>query len=53
MRLTAADVSSLVTPWPPLVVVEVRVCVHCMRRLSRLQHTARSETVERQPAIAA
>jgi hypothetical protein len=52
-RLTAADVSSLVTPWPPHAVVEVRVCVHCMRRLSRLQHTVRRETVEGQPAIAA
>jgi hypothetical protein len=52
-RLAAADVSSLVTTWPPHVVVEVRVCVHCTRRLSRLQHTVRGETVEGQPAIAA
>jgi hypothetical protein len=52
-RLTAADVSSLVTPWPPDVVVEVRVCAHCNRQMSRLQHAVRGGVVKRPQAIAA
>ena len=52
-RLTAADVSSLVTPWPPDIVVEVRVCVHCNRQMSRLQRAVRAEVVKRPQAIAA
>jgi hypothetical protein len=52
-RLTAADVSSLVTPWPSHVVVEVRVCAHCNRQMSRLQHAVRAEVVTRPRAIAA
>jgi hypothetical protein len=52
-RLTAADVSSLVTPWPPHVVVEVRVCTHCNAQMSRLQHAVRAEVVKRPQAIAA
>ncbi len=52
-RLTAADVSSLVTEWPPHVVVEVRVCAHCNRQMSRLQHALRAEVVKRPQAIAA
>jgi hypothetical protein len=35
-RLTAAEVSPIVTPWPPHVVVEVRVCASCDRCFSRL-----------------
>ena len=45
-RLTAADVSSLVTPWPPHLVVEVRLCAHCKRPMSRLQHAVRAELSE-------
>ena len=52
-RLTAADVSSLVTPWPAHLVVEVRVCAHCNRRMSRLQRAVRAEVVKRPQAIAA
>jgi hypothetical protein len=52
-RLTAADVSSLVTPWPPHLVVEVRVCAHCNRQMSRLQHAVRAEIEKRPQAIAA
>jgi hypothetical protein len=51
-RLTAADVSSLVTPWPPHLVVEVRVCENCERKVSRLQDAVGGERV-RQEAIAA
>jgi hypothetical protein len=40
-RLSAADVSSFVTPWPPDVVVEIRVCAHCNRKMSRPQHARR------------
>ena len=52
-RLTAADVSSLVTPWPPHRAVEVRVCAHCDRPMSRLQHAAGAEVAKRPQAIAA
>ena len=52
-RLTAADVSSLVTTWPPHLVVEVRVCAHCNRQMSRLQHAVRAEAVKRPQPIAA
>ena len=52
-RLTAAGVSSLVTQWPPHLVVEVRVCAHCHRPMSRLQHAVRAEAVKRPQAIAA
>ena len=52
-RLAAADVSSLVTTWPPHIVVEVRVCVHCNRQMSRLHHAVRAEVVKRSQAIAA
>jgi len=52
-RLTAADVSSLVTPWPRDVVVEVRVCAYCNRQMSRLQHAVRAKVVKRPQAIAA
>ena len=52
-RLTAADVSSLVTTWPPHLVVEVRVCAHCNRQMSRLHHTVRAEVVKASQAIAA
>ena len=51
-RLTAADVSSLVTPWPPHVVVEVRICGNCTRKMSRLQDAVGGESVKPQ-AIAA
>jgi hypothetical protein len=36
-RLTAADVSSLVTAWSPDAAVEVRVCTSCRSRMARLQ----------------
>jgi hypothetical protein len=36
-RLTAAELSSLVTSWPAHVVVEVRVCTNCGHQMSRLQ----------------
>ena len=52
-RLTAADISSLVKPWPPDVVVEVRVCAHCNRQMSRLQRAVRAEVVKRPQPIAA
>jgi hypothetical protein len=52
-RLTAADVSSLVTPWPRDVVVEVRVCAHCNRQMSRLQPDVRTKIVKSPQAIAA
>jgi hypothetical protein len=52
-RLRAADVSPFVTPWPPDVVVEVRVCAHCNRQMSRLHHTVRAEVVKASQAIAA
>jgi hypothetical protein len=52
-RLSAADVSPFVTPWPPDVVVEVRVCAHCNRQMSRLHHTVRAEVVKASQAIAA
>jgi hypothetical protein len=51
-RLTAADVSSLVNPWPPQIVVEVRICGNCKRMMSRLQDAVQGETVRPQ-AIAA
>ena len=51
-RLSAADVSSLVTPWPPHVVVEVRICENCNRKMSRLRDAVGGESVRR-PAIAA
>ncbi len=51
-RLTAADVSSLVTPWPAHVVVEVRICANCERKMSRLQDAVGGERV-RPRAIAA
>jgi hypothetical protein len=35
-RLTAAEISSNVTAWPEHLVVEVRVCATCERRISRL-----------------
>ncbi len=35
-RLTAEQVSSLVTLWPSHLVVEVRVCAGCKRQVSRL-----------------
>jgi hypothetical protein len=52
-RLTAADVSSLVTPWPPHLVVEVRVCAHCNRHMSRLQPGVPAGVVKGTQAIAA
>ena len=35
-QLSGADLSALVTPWPPHVVVQIRSCSHCGRKLSRL-----------------
>ena len=52
-RLSAADVSPFVRPWPPDVVVEVRVCAHCNRKMSRLQHAVGAEVVTGPQAIAA
>jgi hypothetical protein len=52
MRLTAADVSSLVNPWPPQIVVEVRICGNCNRKMSRLQDAVHGEGARLQ-AIAA
>ena len=51
-RLTVADVSLLVTPWPPHLVVEVRICGNCKRKISRLQDAGGGESVGPQ-AIAA
>jgi hypothetical protein len=51
-RLTAADVSSIVTPWPSHAVIEVRICASCNRQMSRLQQDVRCETVRAQ-AVAA
>ena len=51
-RMTAADLSSLVTPWPAHVVIEVRICANCKRKVSRLQDAIRGEGVSSQ-AVAA
>ena len=51
-RLTAADVSSLVSPWPAHLAIEVRICGKCKRKMSRLQDAVGGERV-RQEAIAA
>ena len=51
-RLTAAQVAPLVDPWPAHVVIEVRICGNCKRKVSRLQDAVRGESVRSQ-AIAA
>ena len=51
-RLTAADVSSLVNPWPAHLVIEVRICGNCKRKVSQLQDAVCGESVRSQ-AIAA
>jgi hypothetical protein len=40
-RLTASEISSNVTHWPEHLVVEVRECTTCARRISRLIGDAR------------
>jgi hypothetical protein len=52
-RLTAADVSSLITPWPSHLVVEVRVCTKCDRKMSRLRGAVHGEARKGRQAIAA
>ena len=53
-RLGVEEVSAIATPWPPQVVVEVRVCVGCERRISRLVEAASQMSVtEPRQAIAA
>ena len=52
-RLTARDVSSIATPWPTHLVVEVRVCTSCKRRISRLTEENEQLNVAEQEAIAA
>ena len=52
-RLSAADGSPFVAPWPPDVVVEVRVCAHCNRKMSRPQHAVGAEIVTGPQDIAA
>jgi hypothetical protein len=51
-RLSAEQVSFLVDPWPPHVVVEVRVCVLCRRKMARLENLVQAEP-GKQEAIAA
>jgi hypothetical protein len=50
-RLSATDVASLATPWPAHLIVEVRLCVSCGRKISRLVKQATQVTPEE--AIAA
>jgi hypothetical protein len=52
-RLAAKDVSSIATPWPTHLVVEVRVCTTCRRHISRLRDDAKQLRVKEQDAIAA
>ncbi len=40
-RLTAADVSSLLTKWHPDATVEVRVCKNCRREFARTGYAER------------
>jgi hypothetical protein len=43
-RLTAPDVSSLLTKWPPNATVEVRACAHCRRQMARLDQAEQGMT---------
>ena len=52
-RLTGQEVSAIVTPWPPHLVVEVRICVGYERPISRLTGTAPVVNVTEQAPIAA
>jgi hypothetical protein len=52
-RLTVEEVSAVVTPWPPHLVVEVRVCAGCERPISRLTDAALEVSVTGQEPIAA
>jgi hypothetical protein len=51
--LTGEQVSSLVSPWQPHLVVEVRVCAGCKRQVARLCNGAVPTTAGRDRAIAA
>jgi hypothetical protein len=35
IRLTAVELASVLTSWPEQMVIEVRSCAHCDRRMSR------------------
>ena len=52
-RLTAEHIASLASPWPPHLVVEVRVCAGCHRPLARLWSDAHRSMAESRRAIAA
>jgi hypothetical protein len=39
-RLSFEDVRTIVTTWPPHVVVETRLCMRCRRQISRLTEAA-------------
>jgi hypothetical protein len=51
-RLTADQIASLVSRWPPHLVVEIRVCA-CKRQVGRLCDRTDISTGEDEPAIAA
>ena len=50
-RLAVEEVSPIAIPWPPHLVVEVRVCANCKRRISRLiDGTQQAKVKEREGA---
>jgi hypothetical protein len=52
-RLSFEDVRAIVTTWPAHVVVEVRFCRVCGRRLSRLTEAATTASLMAREGIAA
>ena len=52
-QLSVAEISAIVTPWPPHLLVEVRICVGCERPISRLAEAAPEVSVTEQEPIAA
>ena len=52
-RLDAAGVSSIVTQWPSHLVVEVRVCASCQRKIPRLRDGRPADVVAAREAVAA
>jgi hypothetical protein len=51
-RLTAEQIKSLVSPWRPHLVVEIRVC-GCMRKMARLGDAADQAAADDERAVAA
>jgi hypothetical protein len=52
-QLSVAEISAIVTPWPPHLLVEVRICVGCERPISRLTDAGPEVSVTEQEPIAA